>query len=220
MNPDGRILGFALAVSLATGLLFGLSPALKISTANLGGFLKEEGTTFGGRIARSHLRTWLIGGQMAISTIFLVCAGLLLKGVVYSQTADAGFDTRRVFMVVMNFGSDSLEGPLAQKRIVDRFGQAPEIQGAALVDRFPFGGTWSPPVAVEDARPARGRISMRTLANYVSPSYFEVAGIPIRWGAHIYAHRRRERCASRHRQRSRGEESLAQWRSPGQAVET
>lgn len=179
LTPDLRVAGFAVAASLLTGALFGLSPALKLSKSNLGGALKDEASAFGHRIARTRLRTWLIGAQVFVSMAFLLCAGLLMRGFVQSRTADPGFDARRVFMVFMSLGTDPVNGPALQQRIVERLGREPDLQGVALVDRFPFGGTWSPPVLVEREGASVGRLSTRTLANYVSPSYFQTVGVPL-----------------------------------------
>jgi macrolide transport system ATP-binding/permease protein len=179
LTPDLRVAGFAVAVSLVTGVLFGLSPALKVSKSNLGGALKDEGSAFSDRITRSRLRTWLIGAQVFVSMVFLVCAGLLIRGLVQSRTADPGFDARRVFMVFMTLGTDPINGPALQQRIVERLGREPELQGVTLVDRFPFGGTWSPPVLIEYEGNSTDKLSTRTLANYVSPGYFQTVGVPL-----------------------------------------
>ena len=179
LTPDLRVAGFAVAVSLVTGVLFGLSPALKLSKANLGGALKDSGSAFGDEITRSRLRAWLIGAQVSVSIVFLMCAGLLIRGLVQSRTADPGFDARRVFMVFMSLGTDRVNSVSLQQRIVDRLGREPELQGVTLVDRFPFGGTWSPPVLVEREGASTDKLSTRTLANYVSPGYFQTVGIPL-----------------------------------------
>lgn len=179
-EPDGRILAFTVALAAGTALLFGLSPALRISRSDPIGSLKNESSSSGDRFRAA--RSWLIGGQMAISMAFLACAGLMLKGLAHSQTADPGFDTARVFMVFMNLGTDPVDAPAVQSRIVDRLRQAPEIQDVALVDRYPFSGTWTPPLSTKDsATPSMERVS-RTLANYVSGSYFQTMGIPIQRG--------------------------------------
>jgi predicted permease len=179
LTPDLRVGGFAVAVSLGTGVVFGLSPALRLSKANLGDALKDKGSAFGDGITRSRLRTWLIGAQVFVSMVFLVCAGLLIRGLVQSRTADPGFDARRVFMVFMSLGTDPVNSAVLQQRIVDRLNGEPELQGVTLVDRFPFGGTWSPPVLVEHAVSSTGKLQSRTLANYVSPDYFQTVGVSL-----------------------------------------
>lgn len=180
LEPDGRILAFTVVLSAGTALLFGLSPALKVSRSDPIGALKQESSGPGDRFRAA--RSWLIGGQMAISMAFLVCSGLLLKGLAHSQTADPGFDTTRVFMVFMNLTTGPVDAPALQSRIVDRLHQAPEIQDVALVDRFPFSGTWTPPAIADDPGNPSQKRSSRTLANFVSGSYFRTMGIPIQLG--------------------------------------
>ena len=179
VTPDIRILSFTIALSAITGLLFGLAPALKISRSDVSQGLKEEGMVRG---RRRLSQSWLVGGQMAISMTFLVCAGLLLKGLARAQSVDTGFDSARVFIVLMNFGNDPAEAARTQPRIVDALTEAVDIQSVAVTDRFPFAGTWSPPVSVDDPSSPAGKRTMRTLANYVSPGYFQTMGIPIERG--------------------------------------
>ena len=179
VTPDSRILAFTIVLSLATGVLFGLAPALKISRSDVSQALKDEGMARGRR-RLSH--SWLVGGQMAISMTFLVCAGLLLKGLARAQTIDVGFDTARVFVVLMNFGNDPAQAARDQQRLVDTLADSPDIRSVALTDRFPFAGTWSPPVTVDDPSSAAGKRTTRTLANYVSPNYFQTMGIAIARG--------------------------------------
>jgi putative ABC transport system permease protein len=180
LTPDTRILAFAIALSLTTGLLFGLSPALKSSRRDLMTVLKEETSAMSERLRPT--RSWLIAGQMAVSITFLICAGLLLRGLTYAQGADPGFESSRVYMALMSLGSNPDTAPALQQRIVDRLRQSPDVQEIALVDRYPYGGTWTPPMMVKDSNSPSGHRSARTLANYVSPSYFATMGIRIERG--------------------------------------
>jgi putative ABC transport system permease protein len=178
MKPDLLVFGFAFALSVVTGLLVGLSPALRMSRSRLGAALKDDGVS---SVQRSRLRTWLIGAQATVAMALLICAGLLVRGVAQSGEADPGFDIRKVFSVFMAFDPDPARARMLQERMRERLTGTPGIEGAALIERFPFGGTWSPPVVVEDDKSAR-RLATRTLANYVSPDYFQTAGIPIERG--------------------------------------
>jgi predicted permease len=142
--------------------------------------LKDETSGLGNRSRAT--RSWLIAGQMAVSIAFLICAGLFLRGLTRAQSAELGFDTSRVFVAFMSLGSDRQAAPELQQRIVDRVQASSDIQGFALVDRYPFGGTWTPPFTVEDRVSPSGTRSGRTLANYVSRTYFETMGIEIQRG--------------------------------------
>ena len=79
LNPDARVLTYGLLLSLATGLIFGLSPALQFTKPDLNTSLKDENTSFGRGVTRSRLRGFLIGGQVAVSMSLLSGAGLLIR---------------------------------------------------------------------------------------------------------------------------------------------
>jgi predicted permease len=182
LRPDTAVFAFVFGVSLATGIVFGLSPALQLTHADVSAALKEQGTSFGHRLSRSRLRALLLAIQVAVSMMFLISGGLLMRGLLRSQTADPGFDPRRVWMVLVNFGPDPVKSVALQARLIDQLRHAPELDGVAHVDRFPLAGTWSPPVAPEDTQASPQQLPARTLANHVSPGYFETVGIAIRRG--------------------------------------
>jgi predicted permease len=190
---DGRIFAFTFALSVATGLLFGTAPALKVSGSALTAAMKDD-HLFPSALRPS--RAWLVAGQTAVSMAFLISAGLLLRGLMRAHETDVGFDASRVFMVFMSDGTDAREAAASQRRIVNRLALAPELQGVALVDRFPFAGTWSPPVIPGDRDTRQGARATRTLANYVSANYFRTMGIPILAGRPFTAADERERSPS------------------------
>src|SRR5579863_8329388 len=175
-GPDVRVFAYTLVLSLITGVIFGLSPALQCTKPDITIGLKEESNR---RLSRSRLRGFLVGGQVAISMLLLICTGLFLRGLLRSQTAGPGFDTRSVFLFSCDLGPDEAKAQVLQRQIVDRLENSREIQGVTLVERFPFGGTWTPPVMPEgNAGSSNGAVA-RTPANHVSPSYFATLGIPI-----------------------------------------
>ena len=173
---DVRVFGYTVLLSLISGLLFGLSPALQSSKPDLTTALKEESSR---RLSRSRLRGFLVGGQVTISMLLLITAGLFMRGLLRSQAADPGFDTRSAFMVLCDLGPDEAKTRALQKQIVERLENLTEIKGSALVERYPFGGTWTPPVMPEDNAGSPNGAVLRTLANHVSPGYFATLGVPI-----------------------------------------
>ena len=110
LNPDARVLTYALGLSLATGFIFGLLAALQFTKPDLNTSLKDESTSFGRGVTRSRLRGLLIGGQVAVSMLLLSSAGLLIRGLVRSQNADPGFETHRIYLVRARFWRRSGEG--------------------------------------------------------------------------------------------------------------
>lgn len=179
LNPDARVFCYTLFLSLATGIVFGLSPALRFSKPDLTLALKDEGTAFGQRLSRSRLRSILVSGQVAASLVLLISAGLLLRGMVRSQATDPGFETRRVFFLSLGLGRNQAKAIELQRVVVARLESLPEVKGLTLVNSIPLTGTWSPPVMATGRDASTPGHIERTLANRVSPGYFDTLGIPI-----------------------------------------
>ena len=163
LSPDGRVLVYVIAISLATGIFFGLSPALQFTKPDITTALKDEGATLG-RLGGSRLRSFLVASQVAVSVLLLAVAGLLGRGLIRSQAAEPGFRTRDVFAV----GSDTGD---QQTRVIDRLTGQAGIAGVTLGTR-PLAGTWTPPIVA-------GKSQGRTLASLASDTYFETLDIPL-----------------------------------------
>jgi predicted permease len=178
LRPDIRVYGYALLLSLGTGVLFGLSPALRATRPDLMAALKEEGAGFGaggaGR-SRSRLRAWLLGGQVAVSMLLLITAGLLTRGLMRSRAADPGFDTRGLYVLMGDFGDDPSQALARQRRLIERLRVVPEVSGVTE-GGVPLLGSWTPPMAVEQGH---GQTQGRTLASYAGEGYLETVGIPL-----------------------------------------
>jgi predicted permease len=178
-TPDIRVFGYTLLLALLTGVIFGLAPALQLSKPDLSTAMKDEGSTFGQRMNRSRLRSFLVATQVAVSMVLLISAGLLVRGLLKSQAVDPGFETRSVFMVLFDRGVNQGDAVTLQKRAVARLTELAELRGVALVERFPMTGTWTPPIVAETGTGAPRGLPGQTLANHVSPAYFETLGVPI-----------------------------------------
>jgi putative ABC transport system permease protein len=99
LSLDGRILGFVLATTLFTALLFGLLPALQSTRVSLSSAVKGSFHPEAGRYLRFRGRRWIAGSQVALSLVLLVTAGLLLRSFVKLATLDVGFDRNNVLLV-------------------------------------------------------------------------------------------------------------------------
>jgi predicted permease len=166
LSPDMRVIGYALVLSLFAGLMFGLSPAIQFSRPDLTTALKQEGG-FGGHATRSRLRSLLIATQVTVSMVLLISAGLLIRGLDRSQTAEPGFNTRNIYRV--DIGTAGVAA--VEQRVIDNLRNLPEVSSVAF-GGVPLLGTWTPPIVVG---PLRGR----TLASYASETYFETLNIPL-----------------------------------------
>ena len=175
-GPDARVFAYTAILSLISAVIFGLSPALQSSKRDLTTALKEESNC---RMARSRLRGSLVGGQVAISMLLLLTSGLLVRGLLRSETADPGFDIRNTFLVSCDLGPEEAKAHALQRQIVEHLENLREIKGVTLVERGPFMGTWTPPVIPEGSDGLSRGAASRTLANHVSSTYFATLGIPV-----------------------------------------
>jgi predicted permease len=181
---DPVALGFTILVTLVTGLVIGLLPALQASAVNVQETLKEasRGSTGTGQ----RLRASLLVAEVSLSVVLLVAAGLLLTSFVKLQRVEPGFKPDGIFTAQLVLPPQRFD---REKRIAfyEQFYQGlsalPGATSAALTDRVPLTGNLTPaPVAVMGT--SLPPLSERPNANrhLVSPRYFQTLGIPIRAG--------------------------------------
>ena len=181
---DPMALGFALIVTLITGVAIGLLPALQAAAVNVQETLKDasRGSTGGGQ----RLRAGLLVAEVSLSLVLLIAAGLLVTSFARLQRVQPGFQPEGVFTAQLalppqRYSDDKLVAFYEQ--FYQRLSALPGSTSAALTDRVPLTGNQSPaPVAVL-GRPVPP-MSERAQANrhLVSPRYFSTLGIPIRAG--------------------------------------
>ena len=162
LSPDVRVLGYGLGLSLATGFLFGLIPAVQATRLGLNTSMKEDGSVTG---RRSSLRGILLGTQVAVSVLLLV-VGLGMAGAMTdSRTAGLGYETRDTYPLQVDASAEKI---LA---IRDRLDTLPELSGAAI-GRLPLNGTHTLPSAA-------GKLNSPILTTFASDGYLETLRIPL-----------------------------------------
>jgi predicted permease len=177
---DARILGFALVLSLCTGLLFGLLPALRASRADLGEVMKEgaRGTAGG----RERLRGALIVAEVALSFALLIGAGLLFRSLERLLAVDKGFDAERVLSSYLLLPYSSYPEGHQQaaffREVRERARALPGVQTAALVTDIPLAGGTNGGIGIEGREypPGKEPFAEKRIA---SPGYFEALRIRI-----------------------------------------
>jgi putative ABC transport system permease protein len=186
LRMDGTTLLFALAVSLVTGLVFGLAPALQSSSNQTITALKEEGRSGSGGRTTGRLRNALVVAQVAVCLVLLVAATLFLRSFIAAQTLSPGFDASHVVTASMDMFPSGYTGDRHrefQRRAIEAVSAIPGVQSAAFGSRLPlgFGGNNSTSIGVEGYVP---RENEEIVINYstVGPKYFATMGIPIRQG--------------------------------------
>jgi predicted permease len=181
---DPLALGFALAVSLVTGVAIGLLPALQGTRVNVPQALKESGR--GSIGSGSRLRAGLLVAEVSLSLVLLIAAGLLLTSFARLQRVEPGFEPAGVFTAQLTLSQQRYprEKLVAfYEQLYQRLTTLPGATSAALTDRLLLTGAQQPaPVAVM-GRPLPP-MSDRPHANrhLISPGYFRTLGIPIRAG--------------------------------------
>jgi macrolide transport system ATP-binding/permease protein len=186
LRMDTTTLLFALGVSMVTGLIFGLAPALQASSNQTINALKEEGRSGSGGRTAGRLRSTLVVAQVAVCLVLLVGATLFLRSFIAAQSLSPGFDASHVVTASMDMFPSGYTGDRHrefQRRAIEAVQAIPRVQSASFGSRLPlgFGGNNSTSIAVEGYVP---RENEEIVINYstIGPRYFETMGIPIRQG--------------------------------------
>src|SRR5262249_15711545 len=180
IRPDLRVFFYTLLVSVVTGLMFGLAPALQSTKPNLTSALTDEGSAFGQRLSRSRLRDWLIIAQVTVCLALLITAGLLVRGLQSSQTLDPGFDTLRTLVISLDLrqqGYDQNRAAVFNRQLRERLEALPGVKSIALTSLSPLSEHSIGPLIPEGS----GQQGFAYF-NGVSPNYFETLGIPLTQG--------------------------------------
>ncbi|HLW53290.1 MAG TPA: ABC transporter permease [Candidatus Angelobacter sp.] len=180
---DSRVLIFNLAIALATGLIFGLVPALQSSRPDLVSELKERTGSdhFSGRVF--SVRNVFIMVQVGLSLVALIGAGLFLLSLRNAQQMDPGFDTRHLGMISFDVGSLNYEPARVkefQRRVLEVAQTTPGVQAATLSNAIPlFNGGFGRSVFPEGRDPNASRNGMFSQVASASPEYLRTMHIPI-----------------------------------------
>jgi predicted permease len=182
---DGRVLLFAFVVSVATGVLFGLAPAIQASRPNMNESLKDAGRTGAGGTSRQRLRDSLVILEVALSVALLVGAGLLIRSMWTLQSVDPGFDPRKLLTMQV-----SLSGPMDQtgakarafyRQLLEKIGSLPGVTSAATSSIVPMGGgNTSIEVVIEGRAADSAGIVPSADWRVVSAGYFRTLGVALR----------------------------------------
>lgn len=172
---DMRVFLFAFLVTLASGILFGLAPALRASKPDLHTATKVDGAS---HLSGGRLQSILLGVQIAVCMVLMISAGLLLRGLYATRTVEPGFDYEDVAVASFDFsgaGYDATRSATFQRELVDRVGSLPGVDAVARARFTPLsrGGGGIPVRLADQSQPLGIRF------NNVSPGYFSVVGIPI-----------------------------------------
>jgi predicted permease len=171
---DYRVFIFTLVISLTTGMLFGLLPALQATKTDLVPALKDEFSIGGYR--RSFLKNSLIVFQVGLSLVLLIGGGLMVRALQQAQTIDLGFTPQGAAEVSFDLrlqGYDTARGKEFQKRLLERVKALPGVESAGLADLVPVDLHFSRDrVFIEGAPLERTANTPISMINRASPGYF------------------------------------------------
>ena len=184
-----RIFLFALAVTLVTGIVFGLAPALQASRPELVAALKD-GAPRSRAASRAFLRKGLVVAQVALSLLLLVMAGLFLRTLGYARTADPGFSMRQGILASIDLrpgGYDDTRRRTFYADVLERLRTVPGVRAASLAVDVPLAFQSSDMgLTIEGYTPAKDE-QIAIYYNHVAPGYFDTMGIPLLSGRAIDA---------------------------------
>jgi putative ABC transport system permease protein len=185
LSFEPRVLLFTAGVSLLTGVLFGLAPAIRVSRTNLNDTLKAGGRTGAASASSNRIRSLLVMSEIGLATVALIGAGLFVRSMQAAQRIDLGFDSAHIGFIALNPGQQRYDQARGQQFYLDAMAKAravpgveavtvasaPPLQGGLLLTVFPEGEAQNPNY--------RGSLVQ---FNDVSPGYFDALRIPIRGG--------------------------------------
>ena len=191
LSPDLRVFGFTIAATLLTALLFGLAPALQATRVDLEQALKENARSASAGPSHFNLRKGLIVGQVALSLVLLVAAGLFLGTLRNLLTIDPGFDRRNVLIVAMDVQQASV--PASQRvrifqETLEHLRRVPGVASASSSLIVPLSGSSWDQSAHAEGYAGTSPDDMLTLFNRVSPDYFRSMRIPLLTGRDFNEH--------------------------------
>jgi putative ABC transport system permease protein len=184
VSVDLRVLGFTLLLSLLTGLLFGLAPAIQASRPDLNETLKEGGRAMAGGLRSRRIRSMLVISEVTLSLVLLIGAGLMIKSFVRLLQVDPGFNTENVLTMQIALPASKYatkqQCAAYYQQALERIGGIAEVETAGLVSELPMSGQQNDIGFSIEGRPAQ-KPGERFGANcrLISSGYFATMGIPL-----------------------------------------
>ncbi len=179
---DSRALFFTLAISVASGILFGLAPAFA-ATGELGQALREGGRSSSMGFRRNRLGASFVVAEISLALVLLICAGLLIKGAIRYQTVDLGFDPRNLLTLRVSLPetqyTDSIKSAAFHEEFLRRLQGLPGVQSAAAATTLPLvGGSGTYYWIDGDPKPEEGKALVAQFRG-TTPGYFATMRTPL-----------------------------------------
>jgi putative ABC transport system permease protein len=191
ISLDGRVLAFTFFISMLTGIIFGLAPALQTSRPDLNETLKEGGRGNAGGRQSARLRSILVVSEVALALVLLVCAALMVTSFLRLLNVNPGFEPKNVLtmqtsLLQARYPEDAQVNAF-YKRALDQIRNLPGVESAGATSNLPLGGSNKVRGLEIEGSPAPGPGQPALAANYrmVSSDYFKSLGIRLLKGRYF-----------------------------------
>ena len=187
ISVDGRVLGFTILISLLTGVIFGLVPALQASKTNLNDTLKDASRGTTGGLRRNRVRSVLVIVEVALSLVLLIGAGLFIRSFVRLQTVETGFNPQNLLVANISLTPSRYSQPTERgafyRRLSEELASLPGVVSVGAAQSLPLAGSDARAPMAIDGKPVLP-IGERPIVslNIIASDYFQTMGIPLLQG--------------------------------------
>src|SRR4051812_10429635 len=179
---DARVMWFAFGVSVLTGILAGLLPAIRAGRTDLNDALKEGGRSDAGSVGL-RTRRMLIVCEVALSLVLLAGAGLMIRSLVALRNVDAGFDPRNVLTMQVSLPETRYNTPARITAFFDdalqRMRSLPGVEEAAAIDDLPLQGGSQQPIVIDGRAELLPRDQPTVAVRKITPGYLRAMRVPL-----------------------------------------
>lgn len=191
IGVDGRVVAFTFFISMLTGIVFGLAPALRASRVDLNETLKEGGRGADRGHGRHMTRKLLVVFEVALSLIVLICAGLLIRSYRRVVNAHPGFDSRNVHAMRLSLPGARYSTPESIvgffRQVGERLERTPGVESVGTSYSLPMSAVafaWEP-ISIEGYAPPTAQDTIISNVRIINPGYFDVMRIPLKLGRYF-----------------------------------
>jgi predicted permease len=182
ISTDRTVLMAALVISVLTGVIFGILPALRASSVAPVAVLKEDTGSASGGLKKARLASGLVVAQISLSLLLLICAGLFIRSFLSAHQINPGFNPHNVLTAsydLFTAGYSDASGAEFDRQLIAKLGALPGIQSVAMSDRVPLASDSGSTSVKPEGYVSQANESMETQVAIITPNYFQTLQIPI-----------------------------------------
>jgi len=191
VKADRTVLLGTLVISMLTGVIFGILPALRASREAPVTVLKEDSGSASVGVKKARLTSGLVVAQISLSLLLLICAGLFIRSFLSAQFINPGFNSHNVLIATFDLftaGFSEANGAEFDRQLVEKLEAQPGIESVALTNRVPLGFGGGSTSVKPEGYVSQSNESMETDDAIITPNYFHTMQIPIEEGRDFTLH--------------------------------